>query len=65
MAPYNHRGTKMIEPTDRLTQLTTGIAKLLDAALALPADTDRDAAARQLARSLIEEAYKAIPTTAA
>ena len=55
----------MTEHTDRLTQLTTGVAKLLDAALALPADTDRDAAARQLARSLIEEAYKAIPTTAA
>lgn len=55
----------MTEHTDKLTQLTAGVAKLLDAALALPADTDRDAAARQLARSLIDEAYKAIPTTAA
>lgn len=55
----------MIEQTDKLTQLTAGVAKLLDAALALPADTDRDAAARQLARALIDEAYKTIPTTAA
>lgn len=53
----------MIEQTDKLTQLTAAVAKLLDGALALPADADRDQAARELARNLIDVAYTTTPTT--
>lgn len=42
--------------TDKLTTLTTNIARLLDGALALPADADREQATITLADALITEA---------
>jgi hypothetical protein len=42
--------------TDKLTTLTTNVARLLDGALALPADADRQQATLTLADALITEA---------
>lgn len=50
--------------TDKLTTLTTNVARLLDEALALPDDADREQAARKLANSLIAEAVKFAPESA-
>lgn len=47
--------------TDKLTQLTASVAKLLDGALALPGDTDRELAARELADALMDAAIVLIP----
>lgn len=47
--------------TDKLTTLTTAVARLLDGALALPADADREHAAKQLAHELVKTAYEIAP----
>lgn len=47
--------------TDKLTTLTTNVARLLDGALALPGDADREQAAVSLADSLITEAIVVLP----
>ena len=47
--------------TDKLTQLTAAVAKLLDGVVALPADADREHAAKQLAHELVKTAYEFAP----
>lgn len=53
----------MTEQTDKLTQLTTAVAKLLDGAMAVPADADREQAAKQLAHELVKTAYEIAPAS--
>lgn len=47
--------------TDKLSTLTTNVARLLDGTLALPADADREQAALDLADGLINEAIVVLP----
>lgn len=48
--------------TDKLTTLTTAVARLLDGALALPADADREQAAITLAAEVMTEAASVLPS---
>lgn len=49
------------ESTDKLTQLTVAVAKLIDGALALPADADREQAAMNLAAGVMTAAASVLP----
>lgn len=47
--------------TDKLTTLTATVARLLDEALALPADADREQAAMNLAAGVMTAAASVLP----
>lgn len=47
--------------TDKLTTMTTNVARLLDEALALPADADREQAAMNLAAGVMTAAASVLP----
>lgn len=47
--------------TDKLTQLTTNVARLLDSAMALPADADREQATQAMAYDLLCQIRAVLP----
>lgn len=49
------------EATDKLTTLITGVAKVLDGAMAVPADADREQATLSLAYDLISQIRAVLP----